>query len=75
MEYLKVNGRKINADYFKRYWQETQSVNGKPLNVNENDGMENSEKASSYQMAESTEASNDNQMIFVKEFRDCFCTI
>jgi hypothetical protein len=34
--------------------------------VNENDGMENSEIASSYQMAESTEASNDNQMIFVK---------
>jgi hypothetical protein len=28
--------------------------------------MENSEIASSYQMAESTEASNDNQMIFVK---------
>ncbi|EFX75936.1 hypothetical protein DAPPUDRAFT_306594 [Daphnia pulex] len=51
------------------------SVNGKPLNVNENDGMENSEIASSYQMAESTEASNDNQMIFVKGFRDCFCTI
>ncbi len=51
------------------------SVNGKPLNVNENDGMENSEIASSYQMTESTEASNDNQMIFVKGFRDCFCTI
>jgi hypothetical protein len=26
-------------------------------------------------MTESTEASNDNQMIFVKGFRDCFCTI
>jgi hypothetical protein len=51
------------------------SVNGKPLNVKENDGMEKSEIASSYQIAESTEASNDNQMIFVKGFRDCFCTI
>jgi hypothetical protein len=41
------------------------SVYGKPLNVNENEGIENSEIVS-------TEASNGNQMIFVKGFRDAF---
>jgi hypothetical protein len=49
VEYLKVDGRKINADISSATGRKPNivSVNGKPLNVDENDGMENSEIASS----------------------------
>ena len=60
VEQLKAERRKNNADFFKRYGGRKPnivSVNGKPINLNEDEAEEEDEKSltSSDQKAESTE--------------------
>lgn len=82
VEQLKAERRKNNADFFKRYGGRKPnivSVNGKPLNLNEDEDEEDNDKSSSDQNAESTETptepSNEPTNDFRKCFRDSFCTI
>ena len=74
---LKAERRKNNADFFKRYGGRKPnivSVNGKPINLNEDEAEEEDEKSltSSDQKAESTETttkpSNDLRKFFFPTF-------
>ena len=77
VEQLKAERRKNNADFFKRYGGRKPnivSVNGKPINLNEDEAEEEEEKSStlSDQKGESTETtaepSNDLRKFFSRHF-------
>ena len=84
VEQLKVERRKNQADFFKRYGGRKPnivSVNGKPLNLNEDDDGEedNDESSPDHQNAESTETptepSNEPSNDLLKCLGDSFLPI